>query len=241
MNLKIQNITKYFNSNVVLDDISFEVKQGSCVSLLGSSGCGKTTLLRIVAGLEQASSGQIFLGMSSAPDSYNDITSTPAYKRNMGMVFQSYALWPHMKVIENVSFPLRIQKLSKTEILKRAFEILKLVELERLSQRFPHELSGGQQQRVALARALVMQPHVLLLDEPLSNLDAKLREQMRKELKILQIKLNLTMLYVTHDQLEALELSDQIAILDQGKLIQFGTSQEIKKNPVNSFVAKFIS
>jgi iron(III) transport system ATP-binding protein len=220
-----------------VDDVSFSVSDGELITLLGPSGCGKTTVLRMVAGLERPTHGKITLGDIVLSD---EKAFLPPHLRGIGMVFQSYALWPHRTVAANVAFPLEIQKFSKEEIARKVEEALKLVALDKLGHRFPHELSGGQQQRVALARAIAQKPRVLLLDEPLSNLDAKLREQMRRELKTIQRELGLTMLYVTHDRLEALELSHRMAIMDHGKLVQFGTPDEIVKNPANEFVAHFI-
>jgi iron(III) transport system ATP-binding protein len=237
MNIKIESLCKSFGQTKVVEDVSLEIHDGELVTLLGPSGCGKTTVLRMIAGLERPSSGRISLGslLLSSKDHF-----TPAHQRSIGMVFQSYALWPHRTVAENVGFPLELQKLSKSEMKQKIDEALKLVALENLPHRYPHELSGGQQQRVALARAVARSPKVLLLDEPLSNLDAKLREEMRHELKALQRRLKLTMVYVTHDRLEALELSHRMAIMNEGKLVQLGTPDAIRSNPVNSFVKHFI-
>ncbi|MBI3556634.1 MAG: ABC transporter ATP-binding protein [Deltaproteobacteria bacterium] len=238
MNVKIDSLYKSFGNNHVVDNVSFAINDGELVTLLGPSGCGKTTVLRVLAGLEQPTSGTVRVGEKV----FNDAThATPPHQRGIGMVFQSYALWPHRTVFENVSFPLEIRKLAASERASKIAQALKLVDLGELGHRYPHELSGGQQQRVALARAIAQQPTVLLLDEPLSNLDAKLREQMRGDLKALQQSLKLTMLYVTHDRLEALELSHRMAIMDHGKLVQMGTPDEIRENPVNDFVRHFIS
>ena len=238
MKVKIDSLFKSFGANHVVDNVSFEVADGELVTLLGPSGCGKTTVLRVLAGLEQPTSGRVTVGDTVFNSAGH---ATPPHQRGIGMVFQSYALWPHRTVAENVSFPLELKKLTVDERAAKIAWALRLVDLEKLGQRYPHELSGGQQQRVALARAIAQQPTVLLLDEPLSNLDAKLREQMRRDLKALQKDLKLTMLYVTHDRLEALELSHRMAIMDQGKLVQMGTPDEIRKNPVNDFVAHFIN
>lgn len=237
MRVQIESLRKCFKDTVVVDDVSFVVEDGELVTLLGPSGCGKTTVLRMIAGLEKPNAGCIKIGNSTLSGA---ATFVPPHQRGIGMVFQSYALWPHRTVADNVAFPLEIQGLPRDERANRTAEALKLVALENLAHRYPHELSGGQQQRVALARAIAQMPRVLLLDEPLSNLDAKLREQMRRELRGIQRDLKLTMIYVTHDRLEALELSHRMAIMEHGKLIQIGTPEEITKNPVNEFVAHFI-
>ena len=238
MNISVQNLSKSYGNTTVVDRVSFSVEDGTLLTLLGPSGCGKTTVLRMIAGLETPSSGQIFLGNTKIADGENTM---PPHLRKIGMVFQSYALWPHKTVEQNITFPLEIQKLGKDARAERIRKTVELVALTGLEKRYPHELSGGQQQRVALARAIAQQPSVLLLDEPLSNLDAKLRQQMRGDLKKLQQALKLTMIYVTHDRLEALELSDHMAIMDGGRLVQLGTPVEIAKNPVNEFVRHFIS
>lgn len=246
MSVQIENLGKSFAARrkgdpevQVVKGVSFTVAGGELVSLLGPSGCGKTTILRMVAGLETPISGKISIGEQVLNEPSRGVF-VPPHHRGVGMVFQSYALWPHRTVAENVAFPLEIQKVEAGEKRRRIDEVLKLVDMSKLGERYPHELSGGQQQRVALARALVMRPKVLLLDEPLSNLDAKLREQMRHELKSLQRELKLTMLYVTHDKAEALELSHRMAILDQGVLVQMGAPEEIQARPANEFVAHFI-
>lgn len=244
MKLDVRSLGKTFQAadrslaTTVVDDVSFIVPDGQVISLLGPSGCGKTTVLRMVAGLEEPSSGAIYLGEN--PLFLMGSKNVPPQKRSMGMVFQQYALWPHMTVEGNVGFPLEMKRFGKKQIQEKVREVLSLVGLEDLAHRYPHELSGGQQQRVALARAVGMEPNVLLLDEPLSNLDTKLREQMRRELKSLQKRLGLTMLYVTHDRLEALELSDLMAVMDHGKIIQLGSPSEIRQNPANDFVKHFI-
>ena len=224
-----------------VDGVSFSVDKGKLFTLLGPSGCGKTTTLRCIAGLERATGGAIEIGgrkLYSAADRVN----VPVHERKIGMVFQSYAIWPHMTVFENAAFPLKVARPrpSKAEIERRVQAALELVQLGHLAGRDATKLSGGQQQRLALARALVQEPDVLLLDEPLSNLDAKLREQMRFELKRLQRDLNITSLYVTHDQAEALALSNQIAVMRDGKIQQIGTPRQIYEDPANRFVADFI-
>jgi iron(III) transport system ATP-binding protein len=244
MKVTIESLSKLFRNQRVVDDVSLEIADGELVTLLGPSGCGKTTVLRMIAGLEEPTTGRITVGsrvlFASAGNDSQPESSVPPHLRGIGMVFQSYALWPHRTVAENVAFPLELQRVARTERDAKVLELLKLVALEGLGGRYPHELSGGQQQRVALARALAQRPSVLLLDEPLSNLDAKLREQMRRDLKKLQSELKLTMVYVTHDRLEALELSHRMAVMDHGKLIQFGTPDEIRRNPASEFVAHFI-
>ncbi len=231
--LIVDKITKKYGKVIAVNKVSFKVMNGEILSLLGPSGCGKTTTLRIIAGLTMPDEGKVLLGEK-------DITRLPPEQRGMGMVFQNYALWPHMTVYENVAFPLRARGLPRDEIDKRVKEALELVKLYELRDRYPHQLSGGQQQRVALARALAVQPKVLLLDEPLSNLDAKLREEMRFELRELQKKLRITAVYVTHDQAEALALSDRIAVMNAGRIMQIGTPREIYEEPANTFVADFI-
>jgi iron(III) transport system ATP-binding protein len=228
-----------------VDDVTFEVQQGEMFTLLGPSGCGKTTTLRSIAGLEKPDSGRIsvdgrvlFHGGDGRP------VNVPANERGLGMVFQSYAIWPHMTVFDNVGFPLQVRKRSqrpgKSEIAERVGRTLEVMELGHLADRQATKLSGGQQQRLALARALVTQPPLLLLDEPLSNLDAKLRESLRFELKRLQRELGITSIYVTHDQVEALALSSHIAVMRQGKVVQLGKPREIYTNPKSRFVAEFI-
>jgi len=220
-------------------DINLEIKKSEFVSFLGPSGCGKTTTLRMIAGLQKNTHGLIKINSKTVNETSSK-TYIPPEKRNVGMVFQSYAVWPHMNVFDNVAYPLKIQKKSKDEINSHVTEILKVVELNGLELRSPKELSGGQQQRVALARGLVMKPDVLLLDEPLSNLDAKLREKMRKDIRQIQKDFNLTVVYVTHDQLEANTMSDRIVVMNKGQIEQVGTVDEINKNPVNEFVKEFV-
>lgn len=232
-------ISKKIGDLQIIDQFNLHIPEGSFVSLLGPSGCGKTTCLRILAGLESHDSGYIQVdGVKISEPSMK--IDTPPEKRRMGMVFQSYAVWPHMNVFDNVAFPLKIAGIAREEIRSRVEEILEIVELNHLMHRSPHELSGGQQQRVALARGLVMKPRALLLDEPLSNLDTKLREKMRYDIKQIQKKLKLTMLYVTHDQLEAKTMSDIVVVMNKGKILQSGSVQDIYQNPANDFVAEFI-
>lgn len=228
-----KGITKRFGNVVACDSINIEVPDGKLFTLLGPSGCGKTTFLRIIAGFESPDEGRIFFNKQ-------DITELQPYERSTGMVFQNYALWPHMNVFENIAYGLKVQKLDKKDIEKRVNKALDLVRLGGLGERTPFQLSGGQQQRVALARALVIEPKVLLLDEPLSNLDAKLRLEMRHEIMRIQRELGITAVYVTHDQEEALSISDRIAIMKVGKLQQIGTPQEIYNNPQSVFIADFI-
>lgn len=238
--VEFKAVSKDYHGNQVLKHLSFKINDGEFVSFLGPSGCGKTTSLRIVAGLEANSSGDILIGeqLISSPEKKIFV---PTRERKLGMVFQSYAIWPHMTVFENVAFPLRMNKTSGEEIKKRVGEVLSLVELEGMEQRLPNTLSGGQQQRVALARGLVARPRVLLLDEPLSNLDAKLREKMRRDIRQLQQHFKMTCIYVTHDQLEAFTMSDKIVIMERGQILQFGTPSEIRAQPANDFVRDFIS
>jgi len=231
--VKLKEITKRFGKVVAADHVTLNINHGEFFTILGPSGCGKTTTLRIIAGFEKPDYGRVYFNDQ-------DITELPAYKRDTGMVFQNYALWPHMTVFENIAYGLKIRKIPKDEIKRRVKEVLELVKLEGLENRYPHQLSGGQQQRVALARALVIQPKVLLLDEPLSNLDAKLRVEMREELRILQKKLGITTIYVTHDQEEAMVLSDRLAIMNYGKIYQVGSPKEVYMKPRNLFVATFI-
>jgi iron(III) transport system ATP-binding protein len=220
-------------------DVSFEVPAGKLFTLLGPSGCGKTTTLRSIAGLEKPTSGEIEVGGRTVYSSSRGIFVAPN-KRNFGMVFQSYAIWPHMNVFANVAFPLEVRRLAKKDIREKVMRVLTAVQLDHLVDREATKLSGGQQQRLALARALVMEPQLLLLDEPLSNLDAKLRDRMRIELKRLQRDLGLTTVYVTHDQSEALALSHEIAVMNDGCVVQIGTPRQIYEQPHNQFVADFV-
>jgi iron(III) transport system ATP-binding protein len=231
--VKLSHITKKFGSTVALDNIDLEIKAGELFFLLGPSGCGKSTLLRLIAGLHEPSSGSIFFND-------RDVTRLGTDKRKAVMCFQSYALWPHMTVAENVAFGLEVQGLAPADRIKRVDEVLSLVQMSDLADRKPNQLSGGQQQRVALARALAVQPECLLLDEPLSNLDASLRLEMRTEIRRICKTAGFTTIYVTHDQKEALSIADRIAILKAGKLEQVGTPAELYHHPANSFVAGFI-
>lgn len=230
---------KRFGDVTAVSDFDLTVKDGEFVSLLGPSGCGKTTSLRMIAGFERATEGEIYIG-DHCVSSHIKNTFVPPEKRDIGMVFQSYAVWPHMTVTENVAYPLKIQKVPKEERAARVAEMLKLVHLDEYGSRYPHQLSGGQQQRVALARALVMRPGLLLLDEPLSNLDAKLRESMRFEISSIQKELGITVIYVTHDQSEAMTMSDRVVVMSRGVIQQIGTPYEIYRNPANKMVADFI-
>lgn len=232
-------ISKKIGDHQIIDQFNLHIPEASFVSLLGPSGCGKTTCLRILAGLETHDSGLVKIDGTVISDPAHKI-DTPPEKRRMGMVFQSYAVWPHMNVFDNVAFPLKISGVGREEIQNRVEEILEIVELKHLMHRIPHELSGGQQQRVALARGLVMKPKALLLDEPLSNLDTKLREKMRHDIKKIQKDLKLTMLYVTHDQLEARTMSDIVVVMNKGRIIQSGSVSEVYEKPTNDFVAEFI-
>ncbi len=233
VSVRLDNVTKRFGEVVAADKITLTIRHGEFFTFLGPSGCGKTTTLRIIAGLEYPDEGRLFFNGK-------DVTDDPPYKRNTGMVFQNYALWPHMTVFDNIAYGLKIRKLPKEEIRKRVLEILDLVKLKGLENRYPTQLSGGQQQRVALARALVIEPAVLLLDEPLSNLDAKLRIEMREEIKRIQKKLGITTIYVTHDQEEAMVISDRIAVMNRGKIMQVDAPKDLYRRPRNLFVASFL-
>jgi len=237
--LRIQNLYKIFDRVVAVNHINLEIAEGEFFTLLGSSGCGKTTTLRMVGGLEKPDGGEIHLGDRCLVSESKRLFIKPE-KRDMGMVFQSYALWPHMTVFENVVYPLKLRGIRGHEAEKKVAEILELVGLASLEERPAPALSGGQQQRVALARALVFSPRVLLLDEPLSNLDAQLREEMRRELKSLQQRLGITVLFVTHDQIEALSLSDRIAIMKLGQLEQVGGPEDVYYHPATPFVRDFL-
>jgi iron(III) transport system ATP-binding protein len=235
----VENLCKRFGDVVAVDHISFTVRDGEFLTLLGPSGCGKTTTLFAIAGLDRPDVGRIRVGDTTFFDGDTGQFIVPE-KRNCGMVFQSYALWPHMNVYDNLAFSLKLRKVPKHTRDERIDEILNLVELELYKDRYPHQLSGGQQQRVALGRALVYSPTVLLLDEPLSNLDAKLRERARSWLKRIQSQLGITSIYVTHDQTEALVLSDRIAVMREGRICQVGSPQDIYASPAEPFVADFI-
>ncbi|WP_396426754.1 ABC transporter ATP-binding protein [Lederbergia sp. NSJ-179] len=229
----MQQISKYFGENKAIDHINIDIGKGEFFTLLGPSGCGKTTLLRTLAGFYQQEEGHLYFG-----DQH--MNNVPAHKRNIGMVFQNYAIFPHLTVFENVAYGLKARKVKKDEIKARVTEALDMVELSHLKDRQPSQLSGGQQQRVALARAIVIYPGLLLMDEPLSNLDAKLRIKMREDIRRLQKRLNITTIYVTHDQEEALAVSDRIAVMSEGKVQQIGRPYEIYLSPANKFVANFI-
>ena len=233
----IRHISKSFDGNPVLREVNETIQDGEFVTLLGPSGCGKTTMLRMIAGFEKPSSGELYIDDRLV---CGGKTFVPPEKRGIGMVFQSYAVWPHMNVFDNVAYPLSIQKLPKPDIRQKVERVLDIVHLGRYADRFPNQLSGGQQQRVALARALVAAPGLLLLDEPLSNLDAKLREGMRFEIKEIQKQLGVTVVYVTHDQTEAMAMSDRIFVINQGVVQQTGSPAEIYNRPVNQFVADFL-
>jgi putative spermidine/putrescine transport system ATP-binding protein len=231
--LVYRGVRKTFGPTVALENLELTLKPGELVSLLGPSGCGKTTALRIAAGFEKADSGTV-----SVNDT--DITHLPAHKRNMGMVFQSYSLFPNLSVADNVEFGLRTRKMHAAQRAQRSKEVLELVQLGQLANRYPHQLSGGQQQRVALARALAVQPEVLLLDEPLSALDAKVRSTLRDEIRRIQTELGMTTLFVTHDQEEALAISDRVGVMSNGRLEQIDTPKAVYRHPSSAFVARFV-
>ena len=233
MYLRIENLRKIFEENRGIEKIDFSIEKGELISLLGPSGCGKTTLLNIIGGFLKPDNGKIYL-------EDRDITDIPPEKRDISTVFQSYALFPHMNVLENIKYGLKYKKLTKKEQNELALEYLKIVGLDGYEKKSIQELSGGQQQRVALARALVLYPKVLLLDEPFSNLDAKLKISMREELKELQKNLKISMIFVTHDQEEALSISDKVVVMNNGKIEQIGTPEEIYYSPINEYVANFI-
>ncbi|SEQ53617.1 spermidine/putrescine ABC transporter ATP-binding protein PotA [Basfia succiniciproducens] len=231
--IELRSLKKSYNENTIIDNFNLTINNGEFLTILGPSGCGKTTVLRLIAGFEEANGGQIILDSE-------DVTDLPAEHRPVNTVFQSYALFPHMTIFENVAFGLRMQKVPNEEIKPRVLEALRMVQLEEMADRKPTQLSGGQQQRIAIARAVVNKPKVLLLDESLSALDYKLRKQMQNELKALQRKLGITFIFVTHDQEEALTMSDRIIVLRKGNIEQDGSPREIYEEPSNLFVAKFI-
>ncbi len=233
LSLSFQNIRKQFDSTVVVKDLSLDIREGELFFLLGPSGCGKTTCLRMVAGFYQPDGGQLRFGERVM----NDV---PPHKRNTGMVFQNYALWPHLTAHGNIEYGLKVRKIAKPQRDKMVEDALQMVRLDGLGKRYPSQMSGGQQQRVALARALVIRPDILLLDEPLSNLDAQLRLEMRAEIKRLHNETGTTALYVTHDQEEALSIADRVAVLKDGDLMQVGAPRELYRHPVSRFVAEFI-
>jgi len=235
--IALQGVTKKFGDVCAVDEISLEIDNGENVCFLGPSGCGKTTTLRIIAGFERPTSGKVYLG-EQLVSSENYIV--PPERRNLGMVFQNYAVWPHMTVFQNVAYPLKLRKVSKSKIREKVLETTQLVGLAGLEKRYPEQLSGGQQQRVALARALVVEPVAMLLDEPLSNLDAQLREKMRFEIMDLHHRTEITIVYVTHDQAEAMVLSDRVVVMHEGRIVQIGTPVQIYQEPASPFVADFI-
>ena len=231
--VEFRNVTKAYGGVVAVDDVSFTIAPATLVTLLGPSGCGKTTSLRMIAGLEMATKGQILIGD-------RDVTHLSAADRDVSMVFQSYALFPHMSVLDNAAYGPSVQGKPKAQAQEMAMAKLKMLGLDGLEQRLPSELSGGQQQRVALARALVLEPQVLLFDEPLSNLDAKLRRRVREEIRELQLRLNLTVAYVTHDQEEALAVSDKVIVMSNARIAQVGSPRELYEEPASLFVADFV-
>lgn len=233
MDLKIENLSIKFKDCNAVSNLNLDIKSGELVSLLGPSGCGKSTTIFTIAGIHKPTEGHIYFNNKIVDD-------IPSEKRNIGMVFQNYALYPHMSVFDNIAFPLKIKKIPKREIKERVMNISSLVKIDELLKRKPSQLSGGQQQRVAIARALVKEPEILLLDEPLSNLDARLRVEMREEIKRIQKQLKITTIFVTHDQEEAMSISDRIVLLKDGLLQQYDVSSNLYKNPKNIFVAKFL-
>jgi spermidine/putrescine ABC transporter ATP-binding subunit len=235
IDVELRNVTKQFGDVVAVDDVSLQVHQGEFLTLLGPSGCGKTTTLRMIAGLETPTAGRVLIREE-------DVTDVPPYARDASLMFQNYALFPHKNIFDNIAFGLKYRErdMTKDERKRRARESLDLVHLPGIEARYPRQLSGGQQQRVALARALVVKPAVLLLDEPLSNLDLKLREKMRVELKQIQEQIGITFIFVTHDQEEALMLSDRVAVMEGGRLVQLDTPREVYENPRSRFVGEFI-
>jgi multiple sugar transport system ATP-binding protein len=233
MSIEFKNVSKHFGGAAVVDDLSLEIRDGEFIVLLGPSGCGKTTTLRMLAGLETVASGEILI----EGERVNDV---PTQHRDLAMVFQSYALYPHMTIAENIGYPLRVRKIEKTERAARVRRVAASLEIESLLDRKPRQLSGGERQRVALARAIVREPRAYLMDEPLSNLDARLRVQMRGELKRLQRQLGTTTIYVTHDQAEAMTLASRVAVMRKGRLQQFDTPLNIYNHPANRFVAEFV-
>lgn len=233
MKVRIDNVTKIFGHTTAVSNFSAELEDGHLICLLGPSGCGKSTLLNMICGIIPVTEGKIFFDEK-------EVTKLPPDQRNIGMVFQNYALYPHMTVLENICFPLEVLKVKKAERLERAKEISKLVHVDNLLRRYPSELSGGQQQRVAIARAMVKKPALLLMDEPLSNLDARLRLEMREEIRRIQKETGITTVFVTHDQEEAMSISDSILLMKDGVLVQSGLCQELYKNPNSLFVAEFL-
>ena len=233
MNIRLEHLRKEFSGTVALDDLSITFQSGKLTTLLGPSGCGKSTLLNLISGILPVSGGGIFFGD-------REVTKLQPDKRNVGLVFQNYALYPHMSVCDNIAFPLEIKKVPKAKRRERAYELAQLLQISDYFERKPAQLSGGQQQRVAIARALAKEPDILLLDEPLSNLDARLRLEMREEIRRLQLKTGITTIFVTHDQEEALSISDYILLMRRGTIQQYGVPQELYDKPANSFVADFL-
>jgi iron(III) transport system ATP-binding protein len=238
MDISIRGVNKTFGGTRALKDISIDIKSGKFITLLGPSGCGKTTLLRIVAGLEMPDSGEIYFGDRCVFSKEKRINIKPQ-ERNLGMVFQDFALWPHMTVFENVAFSLKARGIKK-DIKNKVKNLLKTVRLDNMEKRYPHQMSGGQQQRIAFARAIASNPSIILFDEPLSALDAVLRDEMRMEISLKVRNMNLTSIYVTHDQLEAMSMSDMIIVMNKGEIIQRGVPEEIYNNPESEFVTKFV-
>lgn len=233
IDIELINISKHFGDTIAVDDASFSVNKGEFLTLLGPSGCGKTTTLRMIAGFTKPTQGSIYIDGEL-------VNEKPPYERNIGMVFQNYSLFPHMTTYDNLAFGLKMRKVSENEIKRRVKETFELIALSGYEDRYPGQLSGGEQQRIALGRALIIEPNVLLLDEPLSNLDLKLRQKLRLDLKRIQKEVDITSIYVTHDQEEALILSDRIALMNKGQIVQIGNPKEMYENPKNRFVADFI-
>lgn len=231
--VRVENLSKHFDRTRVFENLSFTIEKGEFITLLGPSGCGKSTLLRCIAGLESPDSGAIRVDGA-------DMTRVKAQKREIGMVFQSYALFPNMTAAENIAFGLKMKKLPKDEILRRTARAIRLVEMKGNEKKYPHQLSGGQKQRVALARALVTEPRILLLDEPLSALDARIRRTLREQIREIQKDLHLTTVFVTHDQEEAMTISDRIFLMNKGRIVQQGSAEEVYLNPADEFAARFI-
>ncbi len=238
--IRIENLTKKWGQIVGIENLNLEIDRGDFITLLGPSGCGKTTTLRSIAGLEEPTAGRIWLDKTCVFSKADEVVVAPA-KRDLGLIFQSYALWPHMTVFNNIAFGLKIKKLPKREIARQVNQILKDVRLDGYAERYPQELSGGQQQRVAIARMLINRPSIFLMDEPLSNLDARLRLEMRSELKELHRNSQATTVYVTHDQEEAMTISSRICVMNEGEIRQIGAPEEVYRKPADLFVAEFIS
>lgn len=238
--IRLEGITKQWGDVVAVNNLDLQIERGDFLTLLGPSGCGKTTTLRSIAGLEEPNGGKIFINGKMVFSREDEIVVEPS-KRNLGLIFQSYALWPHMTVFQNIAFPLQMKKMKKGEIKKQVAQALADVRLQGYAERYPAELSGGQQQRVAIARMLINRPEIFLMDEPLSNLDARLRIEMRAELKQLHQRLEATTVYVTHDQVEAMTISSRICVMNEGIIQQIGTPEEVYRRPANLFVARFIS